>query len=167
MTPDASSTASTTTPTTPVAPPADTAFTAGPVEVLEDQECWELLEATRFGRLVLTVVDTTDVWPVDFAVAGRSLVIRTAEGTKLLEAVIARRGVLEADRRDEESGCAWSVVVKGDVDVIGDDAGHAAAEALQIPTWVGGWRHRYLRLSAREVSGRRFVRRSATPEDEG
>lgn len=140
--------------------------TAAAFEVLPERVCWELLDAARFGRLVLSVADSTDVWPVDFAVVGRTLVIRTAEGTKLLEAVIARRGVLEADHRDETTGRAWSVVVKGDVDVVADEAGHEAAEALHIRSWAGGWRHRYLRLSVREISGRRLQRATTRNDDE-
>lgn len=144
-----------------------TTFLTGPaVEVLTDEESWALLRGEGFGRLVLTVGATTDVWPVDFAVDGPALVVRTAEGTKLLEALIAGRGLLEADHRDERAGTAWSVVVRGPVEVLDDDPDHRdaleAARALDLRPWAGGPRDRYVRLTVEEVSGRRFRRATGT-----
>jgi nitroimidazol reductase NimA-like FMN-containing flavoprotein (pyridoxamine 5'-phosphate oxidase superfamily) len=64
------------------------------------------------------VVRDIDIFPINFVVDGRSIVFRTAEGTKLLEMVISDLVAVEADHRDPAAGTAWSVVAKGSAEVL-------------------------------------------------
>jgi uncharacterized protein len=82
-------------------------------------------------------------------------VFRTAEGTKLVEVVVAGQVAFEADGRDE-NGRAWSVVVKGRADLLDrfDDIYHA--ESLHIVPWAGTAKERFVRITPTKVTGRRF-----------
>ena len=55
------------------------------VTILDEHECWEHLTSHQLGRLVTHVGDVLDIFPVNYVLDGRSLVFRTAEGSKLLE----------------------------------------------------------------------------------
>ncbi|HZK58775.1 MAG TPA: pyridoxamine 5'-phosphate oxidase family protein, partial [Cryobacterium sp.] len=91
-------------------------YNDNPVEILSEDECWELLLSASLGRLGLSVADEPEIFPVNFVAADKRLVFRTAEGTKLLELTVNNRVALETDGvgRDE----AWSVVVKGTARVL-------------------------------------------------
>jgi len=129
----------------------------GLVTELEPGECWELLTRTRFGRIALPCGDDDiDIYPIDFAVDGRDLVFRTAEGTKLLEVVLFGRITLEADERDAERGIAWSVVVKGRPEVLELTGEIEAAERLGIEPWTRTPKNRFVRITETRVSGRRL-----------
>jgi len=55
---------------------------------LSDNECWEILDRERFGRLAVAVHGDPDIFPVNFLVDDGKLLMRTAPGTKLTELVI-------------------------------------------------------------------------------
>ena len=51
--------------------------------ILSDEECWALLEAQEVGRLGVSVAGEVDIFPLNFVVTDRTIVFRTAEGSKL------------------------------------------------------------------------------------
>ena len=77
-------------------------------------------------------------------------------GTKLAAAVLGTGVAYEVDHVDAESGVAWSVVVKGQAREYHtvDDLIHA--EDLPLFPWETGGKHRYVAITADEISGRRF-----------
>jgi nitroimidazol reductase NimA-like FMN-containing flavoprotein (pyridoxamine 5'-phosphate oxidase superfamily) len=81
-----------------------------PITVLDDDESWYLLASMTLGRLVTNVAGQPEIFPVNFVVQRPTILFRTAEGTKLLSAVIDDRVAFEADEHSVEEG--WSVVVK-------------------------------------------------------
>src|SRR5690606_21503704 len=81
------------------------------VEMLDERECWELLEQAPLGRIALAAAGEVDIFPINFAVHDGALWFRTAPGTKLLELTVHPRVALEIDGWDDEK--AYSVVVKG------------------------------------------------------
>src|SRR4051794_22600393 len=85
----------------------------GSAVVLEADECWLLLSSAAIGRLAVSVAGDVDIFPVNYVVDDGALVFRTAEGTKLVELVIAGRVAFEVDGLDPAAGEAWSVVIKG------------------------------------------------------
>jgi nitroimidazol reductase NimA-like FMN-containing flavoprotein (pyridoxamine 5'-phosphate oxidase superfamily) len=132
------------------------------VEHLDTQECWELLAEARFGRLAVAVAGDLDIFPINFAVNGTGLVFRTAEGTKLLESVIADLVAIEADHRDPVAGIAWSVVAKGTPRVLERFDSIYAAQQLDIQPWIEDTPKDYfVRVNVRSITGRRF--RAARP----
>src|SRR3954447_16838375 len=62
-----------------------------PVQRLDAEECWELLEGEELGRLAYRLVDEVHIVPINYVVDGRSLLFRTSSGNKLLAAGPALR----------------------------------------------------------------------------
>ncbi|MGV0602496.1 pyridoxamine 5'-phosphate oxidase family protein, partial [Mycolicibacterium pulveris] len=82
-----------------------------PVSILSESDCWNLLSSVSLGRLVTSVDGQPEIFPVNFVVQRRTILFRTAEGTKLVSAAINDRVLFEADGHHLTEG--WSVIVKG------------------------------------------------------
>ena len=54
-----------------------------------------------------------DIFPINYVVDDRTIVFRTAEGTKLAGAVLAERSPSRSTASTPHGGVAWSVVAKG------------------------------------------------------
>src|SRR5262245_28145860 len=108
---------------------------ADPVTILGADESWALLSGVTLGRLATSVNGQPDIFPVNFVVQRHTIVIRTAEGTKLSSAVVNHRVAFEADDHDVAKG--WSVVVKGHAQLVEGQAAIAEAERAQVLPWVG------------------------------
>src|SRR6478752_1322039 len=81
--------------------------------VLSTDECYELLRGAQVGRLAVSNGVHPDIFPINYVLDGKSIVFRTAEGTKLAASVLTPAVAFEADGVIEASDEAWSVVVKG------------------------------------------------------
>lgn len=125
-----------------------------PVLELEDEQCWKLLENTQHGRLVLTAVGETDIFPINFRAHDGVLTLRTAPGTKLAELTVNDKVVLQADGISSDE--AWSVVVKGVARVLEHSSEVAAAEALNLKSWVPTLKDFYVEITPTKISGRHF-----------
>lgn len=119
-------------------------------------ECWELLANDAVGRIALVVDGHPEIFPVNYVLHRRSIVFRTAGGTKLWGAVTERPAALEIDGYDPHTELAWSVVVRGDTSVIQDQAEKDAVDALNLEPWQPGDKNHYIQLTARALTGRRF-----------
>ena len=126
------------------------------LEVLERDECDRLLATQTVGR-VGVCGGRPGVFPVLFATLDGDVVIRTAPGEKLIAAALNRELVFEVDDFDVDSRSGWSVNVLGAAEEIEDPSERARAEALGLEPWAGEVRDRYVRIRAKEVSGRRIV----------
>ena len=71
-------------------------------ETLGPMECWLLLGQSEVGRLAVAIRNRPDIFPVNYAVDGESIVINTAPGTKLAAAVLGRSVAFEVDLIDPE-----------------------------------------------------------------
>ena len=125
-----------------------------PVSVLEADECWRLLATQEVGRLVTHVGEIFDIFPVNYVVDGESIVLRTAEGNKLIEMVISGEVLFEAD--DHSDSEAWSVVLRGTARRLETEAEIAAADALPLKPYVPTIKRNYVRIEATSLSGRHF-----------
>jgi len=124
-------------------------------EELDEESCWALLASAEVGRLAVATLNCPDVFPVNHAVDGRTVVFRTGPGTKLDAALSAPAVAFEVDGHDRQRGQAWSVVVKGVAREIPAD--HAASAISTRPEpWQGGYKLRWIRIFPGEVTGRRF-----------
>ena len=130
---------------------------SGAVEVLTPAQCWELLASAEVGRLAIAVAGDVDIFPINFAIDDGAIVFRTAEGTKLVEIVMAGRVAFEVDGYEPEHGRAWSVVVKGHAQNLErfDDVYHA--QELPLFPWNASPKERFVRLEPAKVTGRRFT----------
>lgn len=126
-----------------------------PVLTLTEEQSWQLLRTVQLGRLVLVVSGRPDIFPVNFAVQDKTLVFRTAPGTKLAELTVNDHILFEADAVLPEEG--WSVVVRGTAQQLQTSHEIADAEALGLQTMVPTVKEHYVRITPTEVSGRHFL----------
>ncbi|MCU1564007.1 MAG: flavin-nucleotide-binding protein [Arthrobacter sp.] len=125
-----------------------------PVLVLDEEQSWKLLENTQHGRIVLTAAGETDMFPINYRAHDGVLLLRTAPGTKLAELTINENVLFEADGITSEE--AWSVVVKGTARVLTLSQEIAAAEALNLKSWVPTFKDFYVEITPSRISGRHF-----------
>ncbi len=104
------------------------------VTILPVHECWDLLAGVTLGRLVTNVDGRPEIFPVNYVVQRRTILLRTAEGTKLVSAAINDRVVFEADDHNVAEG--WSVVVKGTARSLRTNEEIEDADRAQILSWT-------------------------------
>jgi hypothetical protein len=128
------------------------------MDTLTEEECWEPLGSAKVARLAIAVAGDIEIFPISIVVDGHAVVFRSAEGTKLADAVVAGHVALEVDEVDAESGVAWSVVLKADTELVEhlDDIEHV--ETLPLPRWHPQYLGRFVRARPRDVHGRRVSR---------
>lgn len=125
-----------------------------PVLVLSEDQCWRLLEGVQHGRLVTVVGGRADIFPVNCAVQDRTVVLRTAPGSKLAEMAVNESVVFESDGILSDQ--AWSVVLRGTAARLETSAEREAAEELNLKPWVPTIKDFFVRISPEELSGRHF-----------
>jgi len=129
--------------------------TVTPVSLLSDAESWDRLRSNAFARLALSVSDQPEIFPINYAVQGDTLLFRTSQGTKLAALTINETVALEIDGYDGVGG--WSVVVKGQAHEAewGDDYEEAGVSGLR--PWVATRKPVFVRITPAQVTGRTFV----------
>lgn len=127
------------------------------LELLPPAECWRLLAATRVGRVGLVVDGEPVILPVNHVVHQRTVVFRTAGGTKLATMTSWPTVAFEVDGTDGE-GLGWSVLVSGRAERVTDAATVRDVEALGLRPWAPGPKLHWVRIVPRRVSGRRIPR---------
>jgi uncharacterized protein len=126
-----------------------------PMQILSEPECWARLEATEFGRMAYHLADEVHIAPVNFAVSGRRLVFRTAEGSKLLGVVMNEDVAFEIDHIDDADERAWSVIARGRAQILeGEEA--RDADNLRLRPWVSSEKHNVVAITVEDISGRQF-----------
>lgn len=127
------------------------------LEVLGEDECWLFLEAGHIGRLAVSIAEQPEIFPVNYVVQDRTIVILTAEGTKFAGAVLGLSVAFEIDAADPLFHTGWSVVVRGRAVEVETTDELMEVEALPLRPW-GRWdKRRYVRIVPDVVSGRRIV----------
>lgn len=124
-------------------------------QVLSEQECLELLAGEEFGRLAYHLADEVHIAPLNYALDGRRVVFRTAEGSKLLGVVMNTDVAFEIDRIDDGAEAAWSVIVRGAARIL-EGQEHRDADNLRLRPWVSSAKHHVVAIDLAEISGRRF-----------
>ena len=135
------------------------------MEILEPHDCWALVRQALVGRLAISIANHPDIFPINFVVDHGTIVFRTAEGTKLAGAVLGTAVAFEVDGYDQAKGEAWSVVIKGRATEI--QKMHELFEAADLPLfpWHAAPKHRFVRITPDETTGRRFVVVGREPRD--
>lgn len=130
------------------------------MEVLNDEQCVQLLELHDLGRVALQVGNQPEVFPVNYATDGKIVVFRTARGTRLDHATEGRIA-FEVDDWDPHTGVGWSVMLKGVAEEVkdGSDPFTAALRSHPVRPLAPGERDLLLAIYPAEISGRRFRRR--------
>lgn len=133
------------------------------VRVLEEEAMWRLLGTQEVGRLVTRIGERIDVFPVGYALDGRSILFRTAPGTKLLELTAHDEVLFEVDHHTQRD--AWSVVVRGTAAAVDHADEIAALDALASAPWAPTVKDVLVRITPTVTSGRAFERRPAEPAE--
>ena len=133
---------------------AATSQTCQPVTILSATESWDLLASVALGRLVTSVDGQPEIFPVNFVVQHRTVLFRTAEGTKLVSTAINNSVLFEADDHDADEGC--SVIVKGMARMLRTAQEIEEAERAQLLPWTATLKQHYVRIQPVSITGRRF-----------
>ena len=120
---------------------------------LHPEECWEQLCLQEFGRLAFTVVDELHITPINYVVDGRTLLFRTAAGSKLFGVELGGEVAFEIDEIGDD--IATSVVVRGTARRLEEDEEHRT-ENLPLRPWVGSNKPFVVEIAPTEVTGRRY-----------
>jgi hypothetical protein len=125
------------------------------IKELDEHDCWDLLQRQEVGRLAVDVANHPDIFPVNYVVDHHTVVFRTAEGTKLVAAVLGAPVAFEVD--GELAGEAWSVVLKGHAFAI--ENMYEMFDALDLPLypWNRVSKRQFVRIIPDEVTGRHFL----------
>lgn len=134
------------------------------VTILSESESWDLLGTAALGRLVTSFANEPEIFPVHFVVQDRSILFRTAEGTKLFSAVANYTVLFEADDHNATEG--WSVIVRGRARLLKTDADIAEADRAGHRAWIATANSNYVRVVPTDITGRRFVF-DRVPDDPG
>lgn len=134
------------------------------LQTLTPAECYDLLSPGGLGRVVFSTLDGPVALPVNFAMVGRTVVLRTGVDTQLASHLDCKAG-FEADRLDETLSEGWSVLVTGRGRRISDQDEYQRLASLDLEAWAGGPRHTLVAIAADQVTGRVIVHQSPPEED--
>ena len=129
-----------------------------PIATMSEDEAWDFLAAQNVGRLATAAAGTVDIFPVNYALDGRAILLRTTPGSKLVELVVNSAVAFETDTWDETE--AASVVLKGRAYILESDDDLARSEARRLETFTVTEKDTWVRIQPTEVEGRRFARPS-------
>ena len=127
---------------------------------LTDEECRWLLAANVVGRVAFDAGSGPRIHPVNYAMDGDVVVLRTAEESELVG--LADRGdrplvAFEVDHVDYDRHQGWSVLAVGRLSRVVDagDLDRIARQWSPRP-WEDGDREAVLRVTVEELTGRRL-----------
>jgi len=122
----------------------------GQLADLSPDECWELITTTPVGRIAWTASNGPVVVPVNFAVNGRSIKVRTTAYSSMVQDADGERVAFEVDHIDETTRTGWSVLVRGRAEVR-----YGEPDDGTVPEpWPRGPRPATVVVDADEITGR-------------
>ena len=134
------------------------------MDELDGELCWQLLSRHPVGRIGFVWDGRPHVLPVNHAVDGASVVLRTAPGTLLAALRDGQAVTFEVDHTDRALETGWSVVVEGSVMRVTDPYELARLHGLALHPWAPPERDLWLRVTASGITGRAISRRRTSPE---
>lgn len=129
------------------------------LEALTSQECRRLLNGDCVGRLGVVRGGFPLIVPVNYAVLGDRIVVRTDAGTKFW-AARQHRVSFEVDRFDRPRRTGWSVLLQGFAVEVTPADGELYEDVMALPVepWPPGDRAHVLVITPISVTGRRITR---------
>jgi hypothetical protein len=128
------------------------------VSDLTADECWTLLGSAGLGRLATAAHEEADVFPLNFLVGDRTILFRTAPGSKLDDIARAPRVAFEADGVIAQ--WHWSVVVHGIAVRLTDQLDVIGSGVMELVSWTPTDKYEYVRITPDDITGRRIDRHS-------
>jgi uncharacterized protein len=136
------------------------------LEHIDPPHCWELLGSASVGRVGVLNDSAPEIYPVNHAVDGQTIVFRTDPGTKLRSLLRSPAVRLEVDGVDPADATGWSVLVKGRAEQIRDTDDLANVAWLPLRPWTLGDKVHWIRIVPAEVTGRRIWSRLPDPRQD-
>jgi nitroimidazol reductase NimA-like FMN-containing flavoprotein (pyridoxamine 5'-phosphate oxidase superfamily) len=125
---------------------------------MDEDECWRFVAGHWVGRIGIVHLDRPLVFPVSYTVDGKSVVFRTAPGTKLSLAGHGVPAVFEVDEASKLFETGTSVMVHGTLREVTEPKERERLSWLPLRTWAPGDRDHFVRIDAESVTGRRIGR---------
>lgn len=136
------------------------------LELLNPDECWRRLATAPIGRIAVIVDSAPEVYPVNFAVDGDSVVFRTDHGSKLRGLDRSPSVAFQVDGIEPRSRTGWSVLLKGRATPITDPEEVRHVMGLHVDLWAPGAKSRWIRIRPGVVTGRAIHPRRAARADD-
>lgn len=124
--------------------------------ILERDQCLDLLQTVRVGRVIFTEHALPAVQPVNFRIWHGDIVIRVPEGAKLATPSGNLVVAFESDELDPDLHAGWSVTVVGHAQLITDVGDLVELSGLFLRPWIDGRRDYFVRIRTEKVTGRRL-----------
>lgn len=134
----------------------DNAHDHAQMRILTSEECFKLLASVPVGRIAFVADGRLQIFPVTFAISENRVVLRSAIGSKLDAAEMARDVAFEADQWRDEDRSGWSVMIEGQVRAVTDQERIATLERLDLEPWLAGADMRWIEIIVSDISGRRL-----------
>lgn len=130
------------------------------IRELDERQSYDLLSTTTVGRIGFVHDGRVQIHPVNFAVSGHDLLLRTSPDGLLAD--LTREPVdvsFEIDYHDPIGSTAWSVLIHGGLSRAPE--GDVADIAARVHPWAGEDRSLPLVLHIENISGRTVRRESS------
>lgn len=128
------------------------------LEVLAAEQCLELLDTARLGRIAVTIGAVPAIFPVHYRLLDGQIVFRTRKGTNLQTGSANTVVAFEVDSVDSTWEQGWSVLVVGVAREMTDGVALPAALGRAPDLWDAGLDAHCISILPGFVSGRRFIR---------
>ncbi|MBN6191368.1 MULTISPECIES: pyridoxamine 5'-phosphate oxidase family protein [Microbacterium] len=133
------------------------------IRELEPDQSYELLTTTTVGRIGFLHDGRVHIHPVNYALSGRDILLRTsAEGLLAAVTTVPAAVAFEVDYHDPLGATAWSVLMHGTLSRAPEE--DAAGISARVHPWAGEDRDLALLLHIETMSGRSVQRDSRTPK---
>lgn len=127
------------------------------LDILSNEECDALLAGTEIGRVAFVSDGDIVILPINYRYSRRSIVFRTAVGTKLEAAASHAPMAFEIDGYDMDRKSGWSVLVKGVARFVMDEEAEPDLKYLDLRPWAPDTKvRRWVRITPDEITGRRL-----------
>ena len=127
------------------------------MEDLDRGECYALLETAQLGRVAICAPNWGPVIrPVNYLLYEKSVVFRTARGSKFTALLLSGHAAFEVDAVDQSSRTGWSVIVTGRAEEVENAAELQRLDRLALEPWAPGDKPHWVRIRTVTVSGRRI-----------
>ena len=126
---------------------------------LTREECLGLLRSASVGRVAVSTPDWLPlIRPISYVFdePSRSVIFRSARGSKFHALTHAQRAAFEIDGYEPNSESGWSVIVVGLVEEITNATELSRLERSELRPWVPTDAPHWMRIRSTVVSGRRI-----------
>ena len=128
---------------------------------LVEEVCWRLVSQEPVARIGFVNDDGPQILPVNFALVGHTVVVRTSKGSMLDAMSTGQVVVVEVDALDDALRTGWSVIIRGHVEELNPDLLPLIENTVR--PWAGGEKDRWFCVRPATITGRAISRPDEEP----